>query len=152
MSRLPEVGEYVRGTGKLVAIETIPAPPQPPPETDWIFERITARGELHRNGAVLDAEAVSTFWDFDGPETSVSFCVAEARQYCAKHAIAPESEVEVVVVRVVSYDRRRPGLFRENVYDRSMANFEAVAKWRPVPEPRESVVWSSRHPEGVERG
>ena len=144
--RIPEVGEYVRGAGKLIAV--VDSRPVPPPPKDYIFQSICARFEVRRRGKVLDTG--STYNDFYGLETSVAAAIESAKEYVASEEIAPDSELEVVVVRVVEYGRMRPNMrdVDGSVYDRRFRTFDYVqpgCKW-DVPEDVETDVWSSRSP------
>jgi hypothetical protein len=141
--RLPAVGEYVRGVGTLHAVEQPPAPPPPPPV--YIFQQTTATAELRRNGELL--KELQTLTDWYGLETSVATCIDEMRSYCARQRITSTSELEVVVVRVVSYYRARPVHQQENILAREFQSFSVLDHggcW-DVPEPEETVVWSSRN-------
>lgn len=141
--RLPEIGEFVRGVGRLVSVVE-PMPLQPPPK-DWIFEDVSARGELRRNGKVL--KEFNTYSDFYGLGTSITEAIKEAEEYVAEEGITPESGLEVVVVKIISYARHRPqgGPGNANVYDAKFVNFKSLdngACW-DVPEEVETDVWSS---------
>lgn len=146
--RLPEIGEFVRSSGKLVAIEEIPPPPQPPPVLDYIFEQVSGRAELRLHGERL--QKGETFSDFYGLESSVESAKEQAQAYAKRHGISPGSDLEVVAVRVVSYYRARPTP-RENFYAREFVNFEYLSSGaeRDVPPEVETVVWSSRNPEAT---
>lgn len=143
--RLPAVGEFVRHHGKLKAIETVhpPPPPPPPPEVDFIFEEIHARGEVRFKGKVF--KEFSTWNDFYGLETSVANCLEEVKAYAARNGITPDSELEVVVVKISTHFRARP-LERENLYTPNFVDFEPLERGahRNVPAPVETVVWSSK--------
>lgn len=143
--RLPEIGEFVRHHGRLLAIEDVTPEPPPQPVLDYIFEEISARGELRRLGKVV--KEIETLNDFYGLETSVRECIREMQEYAKAEAIGPDSEVEVVVVRVVSCYRARPKP-SANFYDESFRDFAALdhgSKWT-VPDDVETVAWSTKAP------
>lgn len=142
--RLPVVGEFVRTVGTLVRIEVV-TPPPPPPETDYIFEKIEARCELRlRDGTEL--KKLQTLNDFYGLETSVETAIEEMEAYAQKHNIGPDSDIEVVVVKVTSQCRAQPIYDQKNFYDKEFMDFNALplGSKRGVAEPVEEVVWSSR--------
>lgn len=141
--RLPEVGEFVRQHGRLIAVEVVPPPPPPPPQKDYIFEEIEARCEIRRNGELF--KELHTNNDFYGLETSVKVAIEEMEAMAAQQQIGPESELEIVVVRVTSYFRARPQ-DKENLYDRKFVDFEPIPRWsrNNVPGETETVVWSSK--------
>jgi len=135
---IPEVGQFLRHIGKLVSIETI----QPPPETHYIFEDIEARGELRLNGEVI--KHLGTLSDFFGLGTSVKNAIKEMKEYCQQIGITKNSDVEAVVIRVVSQFRTKP-IERENFYAKGYSDFERVNRWDgDLPEPTETIVWSSK--------
>lgn len=143
--RIPGVGDFVRGVGRLVAVQVIPPPPAPPPETDYIFEEITARVELRRQGKRLNS--LGTFNDFYGLETSVSEAIKEAMAWCANNAVGPNSELEVVVLRIAAQRRFRLDAEKsDNFYDRRFKSFQNLDRGDTlgVPEPEETLAWTSR--------
>jgi hypothetical protein len=136
--RLPEVGEYVRHHGTLVAIEEIPPPPQPPPQRDYIFEAITAECQLRLNGEVV--KEIQEYNDFYGLNTSVESSIKEMKAFAAKKSIGPDSELEVVVIKVETQFRARPKE-TENFYDKTFFDFKYS---RGLPDPKRTVIWSSK--------
>lgn len=141
--RLPEIGEYVRGEGTLVAVQDV-VPPPPPIDKDYIFEEITTRVELRLGIEVLNE--VCTLWDADGKETSVKTAIEEAKKYASNRNIGLGSELEMVVIKNVQQVRKRPWKSGENPYDRDFRRFEhlVVGSKANLPDPVETVVWSSR--------
>lgn len=141
--RIPEVGEFVRPHGTLVRIEEIPPKPVPP-QTDYIFEQITARCEMRLTSGEVIKE-IQTLNDFYGLETSVTTAIAEMKAYAAENSLGADSDVEVVVVRVVEQYRKRPRSDK-NFYDTTFFDFESLTIWtrRSLPEPIETVAWSSK--------
>lgn len=139
--RLPEVGEFVRGVGTLVEVQQTPAPPPPPP--DYIFAEQDGRTELRRGDDVL--KVIQTLNDFYGKGAGVETSIEEAKQYAVNHNITDASEVEVVVVKVVSYSRSRNS-HGKNFYDNTFVDFKTLdsgATW-DVPGDEETDVWSSK--------
>jgi len=141
-SKIPQIGEYLRNIGKLVAIEEV-VPPPPKIETDYIFEEVEARCELKLNGEVL--KHISTLNDFYGLETSVETAIKEMKEYAENRNINKDSDVEVVVIKRV-YQIRKRALNRENFWSDEYVDFEAIEHRadRDLPEPIETIVWSSR--------
>lgn len=141
--RLPEKGEFVRHIGRLVDIEEIQPPPQPPPKRDYIFESITAVCEIRFNGETI--KELQTLNDFYGLETSVKSAIEEMKEFCTKKNIGPESDIEVVVVRVAEQCRFRPSK-NENFYDKQFFYFNYLdyGSRRDLPDPVKTVVWSSK--------
>jgi len=140
--RLPEIGEYVRGQGTLVAVQDIVLPP-PPVDKDYIFEEITAKVELLLGSEVLNE--VCTLWDAYGKETSVKAAIAEAKRYASERKIGPGSDLEVVVIKRVEQVRKRPNR-EENFYDKTFSSFKSLEFGRlaNLPDRVETVAWSSK--------
>jgi len=141
-SRLPDEGEYVRGVGTVVSLETY-RPEPPPPECVYVFEQIEARKELRHNGEVI--QCLETLWDFYGLETSVEAAIKEMKDYAAQKGIGPKSDLEAVVVKIVSQQCATAEPRKQNFYDSTFVGFEDRRPLPNLPEPVESVVWSSRH-------
>jgi hypothetical protein len=142
MRRLPEIGEYVRGQGTLIAVQDIVLPP-PPVDMDYIFEEIHARVELRLGSEVLNE--VCNLWDAYGKETSVKAAMAEAQRYASERKIGPGSDLEVVVIKCVEQIRKRPDR-EENFYDKAFSSFKSleIGSKANLPDPVEIVAWSSR--------
>jgi hypothetical protein len=140
--RLPEIGEYVRGQGTLIAVQEI-VPPPPPVDRDYIFEEITARVELRLGAEVLNE--ICTLWDAYGLETSVKVATREAQRYASERKIGSGSDLEVVVIKIVEQVRKRPHR-EENFYDKTFSSFKSleVGSKANLPDLIETVVWSSR--------
>jgi len=141
--RLPKIGEFVRHHGRLIAIETIPPPPQPPPKKDYIFEEIEAECRLRFNGEII--KEIQTLTDFYGLETGIKTAIKEMKKYVIKKKIGPESDLEVVVIKVERQFRARP-TNEENFYDKTFFDFDALdyGSQHNVPDPVRTVVWSSK--------
>ena len=146
--RIPDVKDFVRGIGKLVRVETVPPPPQPPPEIHYIFEEINARTELRLGDEVV--KEVQTLNDFYGEGTSVESSIEEAKKMAAKRKLGPKSELEIVVIEIRSLSRHlRDDSKKDNFYDRDFVAFkdlERYASRNNLPEPKEKIVWTSRKP------
>lgn len=142
LPRLPNVGEFVRHHGKLLEVREIPPPPQPPPTKHYIFEEISARTELRMNGRKL--KEITTFNDFYGLESCVEAAIEEMKNYAKREKLTPTSEVEAVVIRVVTQFAATPK-DRENFYDGTFTDFEQVRS-HGLADEVERVVWSSKKP------
>lgn len=143
--RLPQVGEYVRHHGTLVAIEEVTPPPLPPPTGEYIFEEIVARWEVRLHGNWMrDGNYIT---DFYGKGTSVEEAVREAKSWAATQGITPQSDLEVVVIKTVSHFRALPKQ-QENFYDRTFLDFEPLSygSRRGVIPEVETIEWSSKTP------
>ena len=144
--RIPTVGEYVRGLGRLIRIDKVPLPnPPPPPDSEYVFEEITACKQLRlcATGEVL--KEWDQYWDFEGLEDSVKTAVEEAKAFAAKRGLGPNSELEVVAVKKAELIRKR-ATSSENNYDKEVARFEAL-EWgckRDLPNPVLTIAWSSK--------
>jgi len=140
--RLPEIGEYVRGQGTLVAVQDI-VPPPPAVNKDYIFEEITTRVELRLGDELL--QTICHLWDFYGLEISVKEAIEEAKEYAAERKIGPGSDLEVVVIKIVEQVRKRPDR-EENFYDKTFSSFKSleVGSKANLSDPIESIVWSSK--------
>ena len=141
--RLPEIGEYVRGQGTLVAVQDI-IPIPPPVDRDYIFEEIGARVELRLGAEWL--QTICTLWDAYGLETSVKAAIGEAQRYTSERKIGPGSDLEVVVIKIVEQARKRPEKNGKNFYDLTFFSFKSleVGSKANLPDPVETVVWSSK--------
>ncbi len=140
--RLPEPGEFVRGVGTLREIKTIPPPPQPPPKTVYVFEETTAEIQLRLGNKTI--QALDTYNDFYGKETSVQAAIDDAREYMRRHRLSKVSDLEVVVVRMVSTAIREPNQLQpENFYDKTFVGFTHSPLCHPEQVETE-VVWSSK--------
>jgi len=139
---IPQVGEFVRHIGKLVAIEAI-QPPPPKLEEDYIFEELEARCELRLNGEVI--KHLGTLNDFYGLESCVDSAIKEMEEYTSSRNITQNNDVEVVVIRKAYQVRKRPTT-RKNYFSDEHFGFEPIAHGATfnLPEPIETVVWSSK--------
>jgi hypothetical protein len=137
----PAVGDYIRPIGKLVAIEDV----TPPVERviDYIFESVSARCELRFRGEVV--KDIQTLSDFYGEGTGVATAIKEMEKYAADKKIGPASEIEVVVVRVSGQCRMRPTTGGKYQPLFSPIDYGCL---RDLPNPVETIVWSSKGPTG----
>ena len=126
----------------MLSIETI-NPSPPPPDKDYIFERVEANCELRFKGEVL--KEMAGFNDFYGEGSAVKTAIEEMKAYAKKRGIDSDSELEVVVVKVTSQFRAKP-TDGENFYAKEFFNFRSLDIYthRGLPEPVETVVWSSK--------
>jgi hypothetical protein len=144
--RLPEIGEYVRGQGTLVAVQEI-VPQLLPVDKYYIFEEISARVELRLGAEVI--KHVVTLWDFYGKGKSIEGAIEKAQEYVSKKGIGPQSELEVVVIKIVEQIRKLPNQYGENLRDPTFVSFESsgTGSKANLPDPVEAVVWSSKKEE-----
>lgn len=141
--RIPTVGEYVRQVGTLIEIQEIVPDPAPPPPVDYIFEETYARIKLMLGGETIkDIEELNEFY---GKGTATREALKEAKEYCASRSITSKSELEVVVIEVITQYRARPTNI-ENFYDKRFVDFARLpfGTHRDLPDPIEKVVWSSK--------
>lgn len=137
-ARVPEIGDYVRTKGRLVKIEDV-TPPPPAQVLDYIFEAVTAKVRAFANNNEI--AGFSEFNDFYGENSCVDHAIAEARKVAETYGPA----IDVRVYKIVSQTRMRPQNDR-SLYDRQFADFQFLSSgWaRNLPEPVETVVWSSK--------
>ena len=141
MYKIPKIGEYLRGHGKLVSVDTV-QPPPPKPHDEYIFEAIDAKCEVRLNGNTF--KNLYTLWDFYGLETSITSAIEEMIAYCKNNNITGQSELEVVVVKVKSQHRKILS-DEESFYAKGFADFIiADIPNLNLPEPIEEIVWSSK--------
>jgi hypothetical protein len=142
-ARIPKVGEYVRSVGTLILIEQPPTPPVVIPPPYYVFEEITARIELRRKGKII--KELYELNDFYGLESSVTTAIKEAQEYAKDNDITPDSEMEVVVVRIAERKRR---LIKDdkNFYDGTFRGFDYLRNGdSSYSEAIETDVWISRN-------
>jgi hypothetical protein len=138
--KIPTIGDFVRNGGKLIRIET--AEPTPPPK-DYIFEEITARCEMRFNDKVL--KELGEISDYYGLGTSITTAIKEMKEYANSQNITDKSDIEIVVIKVVSQTRKRP-IYCESYIQGDHWEFESLScgsKWQ-MPDDVETVVWSSK--------
>lgn len=141
--KIPEVGEYLRGTGTLIKIEKIQRSPESFVEYEYIFERITATGEMRRKGKTI--QTFSTFWDHYGLNTSVEQCIDDMKHFAEDEDINKNSEVELVVIKTTTHRRFVP-VPRYNFYSPQHISFDTIViGYRAnLPPEKSEIVWSSR--------
>jgi hypothetical protein len=140
----PQPGEYIRHVGKLVRTEDV-TPPRVT-VTDYIFEQVSAKCELRLGDEVL--KHIQTLSDWYGEGTGIATAIKEMKVHAIVRKLGPASELEVVVVRVVQQSRMRP-----NPVEWSREPFRSIdyGCLRDLPEPTETVVWSSKRPEEMQQ-
>ncbi len=149
--RYPEVGQFIKHIGKLIKVEII-NPPPPPSYEEFIFEEITAKIEVNRFGKIIDK--VASFTDWYGLEDSVESAIEEAKEYCKNNRITKDSELEVTVTRIATQIRKRPvgkaEFWSREGYDDNKGWMDFKSTDNPkqnLPEPTETLVWSSKKDE-----
>jgi hypothetical protein len=140
--KIPAVGEYVEHVGIFIRSETIEPPPPPDPEIDYIFEEVEARCELRLGDEVIDK--IKTLNDWYGLETSVKTTIEDMKEYAEKRKLSSKSELEVVVIKVVRQYRARPVKIDRISYCPDFESLEYYKATRGLPEPTETIVWSSK--------
>jgi hypothetical protein len=139
--KIPTIGEYVRNIGTLVKIETV-QPPIPAPYKEYIFEDIEAKCELRLGEEVLNE--IETLCDFYGLGTGLQTAIDEMKDYAKRRGLNKNSEVEVVVIKVISQYRKKI-IDTPNYSAKEYVNFDYVYRnTRDLPEPIKQVVWSSK--------
>ena len=132
--RIPEVGEFVRHCGTLVAIEEIPPPPPPPPKKSFVFESTTYSIVVRIAGQKIA----------EGPQFCVGVQLDSAIDEATKIAKRYDYQADVVVVEVVSRYRCE-ATETENIYNRGMPHFAIEAfPHRGMPKDVVRDVWSSK--------
>lgn len=133
--RIPEVGEFVRGLGKLVAIQEFP--PVAPP-SDYIFEETECRIESYANGKFI--QAFGTFHEHFGEGTAFSNAMADCKKLQKQYG--PGIEFRIVKK---TWQTRERTTHVPNYYQNDVMNFAKLeyGSGRDLPQDREEVVWSS---------
>lgn len=144
-ARVPKVGEFVRSQGKLVEVRDV-TPPVEKVEY-WIFEVNEARVELRCHGKLINR--YSTFNDFYGEGTCLDFAKKEAAKLLESLGITDPaaSDLELVVIKS-TFQVRRERTNGITFYDAAFVGFNDVRGGIDIelPQPMESVVWSSKQP------
>lgn len=135
-----EVGQYVKRIGKIIRIDDV-TPTPPPKVLEFVFEERHARIELRRKDKVL--QDMGTYSDFYGEGTGEQEAIEHAAETAQEMEITKDSEVEMVVVRLVSQCRykhlRRVRFSHEPPFDRL-----DVGCARDLADDVVTDVWSSR--------
>ena len=140
--KIPEIGQYVRHIGTLVGIEEIPPKPVIEPTKEYIFEQIDARCEMRHHGETL--KVIQTLNDFYGYGTGIETAIKEMKAFAIKKEITPESDLEVVVIKVTSRYRFNM-VDNECRYDKQFYDFaHNFRSTYGMPDPGEEIVWSSK--------
>ena len=141
--RLPNIGEYVRNLGRLVAVVEDVPPPSPPPTKRYVFEVVSARVEiLSMSGVKIDTR--ESLNDFFGEGSAVTAAIKCAREHTEKLAAG---FVVVVVRRIVERQAMRPTP-REHEYHpycHEIRQFDHVVGHYDTNETSE-IVWRSDAP------
>lgn len=132
--RIPEVGEFVRHCGTLVAIEEVPPPPPPPPKKSFVFESKTYSIVVRIAGQEIAKGPV--------------FVVGVELDYAIKDAIKMakryDYQADVVVVETVKRYRCE-ATETESFYQRGTPYFAIEAfPYRDMPNDVVRDVWSSK--------
>ena len=135
---LPQVGDRLRITGKVIAIETYQAPP-PPPVVEYVFEVKTWRIESRINGRLVNE--ICTMNDWYGAE-SLDAAIHEAKKEDAKYGAG----LEIVVVEQTHCARRTAIEHMQDLYNPPFCKFTDTYDRRSedIPKSTEKEVWSSK--------
>jgi hypothetical protein len=143
--RLPVEGEYVRGCGRLVDIQTAPPPPPPVPDKEYIFAERTASVVVFlKDGTPM--KRLSTLNEFYGEGTATHAAIEQANIYATNHKITPESDVILIVVEKTEHVRmRRSPAADKNYMAAEFVSFQTlnIGSKRDVPADIRKIVWSS---------
>jgi hypothetical protein len=113
---------------------------------DYIFEEITAKIQLRFSKTQEIIDDIGTLWDAYGKETSVEAAIENAEEYTSKRGIGFQSDIEVVVIKIVEQVRKRFNKKEENPYDPNFYEFKRL-EWGSKANlltPVETIVWSSK--------
>lgn len=138
--RIPEVGEYVRGCGKLVEIKDVTPPVKE--VTGYIFESLQATVQLWLNGRHV--EDFGTFNDFYGLETCLKTAIEEAGKLQEKYG--PAAEFKIVKHTYYSCSGLLHPEQETNFYDRKYRGFRKMTDgydYSKVPENKTELYWTS---------
>lgn len=75
---IPKIGDYLRGSGRLIKVEVIPPKPVEP-RVDYIFEDIESRCELRHHGKSI--KHIETLSDFYGIGTGEKTAIENMEHY-----------------------------------------------------------------------
>ena len=132
--RIPEIGEFVRHCGTLVAIEEVPPPPPPPPKKSFVFESTTYSIVVRIAGQEIAK----------GPEYVVGADMDCAIKDATKIAERYDYQADVVVVETVARYRCE-ATDSESIYQKGMPVFAIEAfPYRDMPNNVVRDVWSSK--------
>ncbi len=140
--KVPNVGEFIRHAGTLIAIEEV-KPPPPPISREYIFQEVEARIELRLKDEVI--KRIGDLNDFYGLETSIKTAIKEAKEYAVDRELGENSDLEVIVISITRQYRAKP-TWQENIFTKGYTEFEHLMthSTRGLPSPDERVVWSSK--------
>lgn len=142
--KIPVVGEYVRGLGKVIAITFN----ERDGGTDYIFEEVTAAWAICLKGTVI--HDCNTLWDFSGRLSSVASAAEEAAAWLKRMDLKPGDANHVRVEMTRKLYRKRPKTDNQDAYcynscDREYRDFKALStgsRW-DLPDEQEHIVWDS---------
>lgn len=134
--RLPDIGDWVRTQGKLVAIEDV-TPKAPPQEIDYVFEDYEAEIHLLSNGHEISRGP--TINSFYGEDTCVELAIADAKELLVKYG----DHLEAVIEKVTTQTRMRP-IDRRNPHDKQFFDFARKETYSHSVTTRVKI-WSSKH-------
>lgn len=151
--RFPVKGEYVRGCGKLIEIQTAPLPPPPQDlEKDYIFAERTASAIVClKDGTPL--KTLASYNEFYGEGSASRAAIDQACAYRTNHKISPNSDVVLIVVEKTSHVRkRRMPAADKNYMASEFVSFQSIGFGcnQDVPDDIKKVVWASS-PEALTR-
>lgn len=139
--RMPEVGEYVRGIGRLVSVDDIT--PEVKQMTGYMFEELSATVEMWMNGNKLK-ECV-TFNDIYGFETCLKAALEEVEDLKKQFG----DGMEFKIIKHTDYGCMMPWHEGSNFYDSGFRQFKNVEDFRThynhlkTPQSKQEEYWSS---------
>jgi len=138
--RIPEVGDYVKGHGKLISLHDVTPPVQK--ITAYLFESHDATVVLRVNG--IDVKHFVTLHSLWGIESCLENAVEEAESYAKKYY---GEGIEIVVLHNISHVLGEIDRFKQNYHDRRFHGFTASDHSYEIrdqiPEDRTEEYWSS---------
>lgn len=142
--RMPEVGEYVRGLGRLVSLEDVT--PEIKPMTGYIFEDLSATVEMWMNGKKLK-ECV-TFNDIYGFESCIKAALEEVSDLKEQYG----DGMEFKIIKHTDYGCMMPWHEGSNFYDSDFKQFKEMGAFHngsiynrlKVPQSKHEEHWSSK--------
>jgi len=146
--KIPTIGEYVKHVGTFIRVEDEEPPPPPILKKDYIFEEITAHCILMVGNELI--KDLGTYNDYYGLNQSVETAIEEMTNYCKVRKINKDSNFRVDIVKIVRQFRARP---QKSELMLNYIPFESLDSYRAskgLPEPTETVIWSSNQLEPSE--
>jgi hypothetical protein len=132
--KIPQVGEYLRDVGKLIKVEEI-VPTQP--QKDYIFEDIEYKCDLYLDDELL--KSLTTYGNFR------QHAIDDMSKYCADRKINKNDRLEMRITEVKTQVRRQ-FTSKESFYNEGYPEFvrKDIGCYLNLPEPVETIVWSSK--------